>query len=322
MPKSGIDYLKFRTQSTHFQVMEAIRPHLYAPDCLSIGPDLPGKDGWKVRRNLMIEDLLVASMDYGGDSQRGWLRFEMTGKGCEWVRDWKGVAGLVGGLDSADLRRVDLAVDTYDGSVTHEKVMAAYEAGSFKREGGGRNPKLKKVESSEVTDGRTIYIGARTSSRFLRCYEKGWEQVAKVGLPEQFKKLGLVIDFENGQGPVRVADYYRVEAEFKAVDGAVLPWTMLSDPDPYFAGAAPFCASLVEVAPKRIQTMPSEFDAKASLAASMEHCRTAYGGLLRSLLEIYGDTADVKARLFDELSGDKPSERLIKTGIYLVNHVE
>ena len=45
--------------------------------------------------------------------------------------------------------------------------------------------------------------------------------------------------------------------------------------------------------------MPSEFDAKASLAASMEHCRTAYGGLLRSLLEIYGDTADVKARLFD-----------------------
>ena len=121
---------------------------------------------------------------------------------------------------------------------------------------------------------------------------------------------------------MRVADYYRVEVEFKAVDGAVLPWTMLSDPDPYFAGAAPFCAGLVEVAPKRIPMMPSEFDAKASLAASMEHCRTAYGGLLRSLLEIYGDTADVKARLFDELCGDKPSERLIKTGIYLVNHVE
>ena len=76
--------------------MEAIRPHLYAPDCLSIGPDLPGKDGWKIRRNLVIEDLLVATMDYGGDLQRGWLRFEMTGKGCEWVRDWKGMAALVG----------------------------------------------------------------------------------------------------------------------------------------------------------------------------------------------------------------------------------
>lgn len=322
MSKSGIDYLKFRTQSTHFQVMEAIRPFLWAPDCLSIGPELPGKDGWKIRRHLMMEDLLVAAMDYGGDSQRGWLRFEMTGKGCEWVRDWKGVAGLVNVLDHADLKRVDLAVDTFDGSVTHEMVLDAYMAGKFKREGGGRNPKMKKVESSEVTDGRTIYIGARTSSRFIRCYEKGWEQVAKVGIPEQYKKLGLRIDFENGQGMVNVADYYRVEAEFKAVDGVVLPWTMLSDPDPFFAGAAPFCAGLVEVAPRRLNSMPSEFDAKASLASSMEHCRLAYGGLLRSLMEVYGDSMEAKARLFDELSGDKPSERLIKTGIYLVNHVE
>ena len=53
----------------------------------------------------------------------------------------------------------------------------------------------------------------------------------KVGLPDQFKKLGLVIDFENGQGPVKVADFYRVEAELKAVDGFVLPWPMLADPD-------------------------------------------------------------------------------------------
>ena len=59
--------------------------------------------------------------------------------------------------------------------------------------------------------------------------------------------------------------------------------------------------------------MPSEFDAKASLASSMEHCRLAYGGLLRSLMEIYGDSMEAKARLFDELSGNKPSERLIKT---------
>ena len=54
----------------------------------------------------------------------------------------------------------------------------------------------------------------------------------------------------------------------------------------------------------------------------MEHCRLAYGGLLRSLMEIYGDSMEAKARLFDEFSGNKPSERLIKTGIYLVNHVE
>ena len=54
----------------------------------------------------------------------------------------------------------------------------------------------------------------------------------------------------------------------------------------------------------------------------LEQTKNAYGGLLRSLMEIYGDSMEAKARLFDELSGNKPSERLIKTGIYLVNHVE
>ena len=33
----------------------------------------------------------------------------------------------------------------------------------------------------------------------------------------------------------------------------------------------------------------------------MEHCSRAYGGLLRSLLELYGDTVETKARLFDAL---------------------
>ena len=33
------------------------------------------------------------------------------------------MAGLISVLDSADLRRVDLAVDTFDGSVTHERFL-------------------------------------------------------------------------------------------------------------------------------------------------------------------------------------------------------
>ena len=39
-----------------------------------------------------------------------------------------------------------------------KKILDAYFAGDFKREGGGRNPKMKKVESSDITDGRTVYI--------------------------------------------------------------------------------------------------------------------------------------------------------------------
>jgi hypothetical protein len=52
----------------------------------------------------------------------------------------------------------------------------------------------------------------------------------------------------------------------------------------------------------------------------MEHCRLAYGGLLRSLLQVYGDSIEAKASLFDELAANKASERLMKAGIYTVSH--
>jgi phage replication initiation protein len=287
---------------------------------MELGPCEKGKDGWEYRRAVTISDITIAYMDYGGESQREWLRFDMSGKGCEWVEDWAGFARLYDVLPTAELRRVDVALDTVDGSVTHDGVLAAYESLQFKRQTGGRNPKMKKIEGSSVCDGRTIYIGARESARFIRCYEKGWERLSKVGFPEQYKKPDLVVDFEDGHGPLPVADRYRVEVEFKAVDDAVVPWPILIDSDSYFAGAAPFCASLVGVAPRRASPdFPSEFEPKATLAMSMEHCRIAYGGLLRTLVELYGDTPETKVRLFNELMGFSPSERLIKDGVLMLS---
>lgn len=287
---------------------------------MELGPSEKGKDGWEHRRAVTISDITVAYMDYGGESQRDWLRFDMPGKGCEWVHDWAGFAMLRQSLPTAELRRVDVKLDTFDGSMTHERVLSAYEALQFKRKTGGRNPKMKKVESSSVCDGRTVYVGARESARFIRCYEKGWQKLASVRLPEQYKHPDLIADFEEGQGPIRVADWYRVEVEFKAVDDVVIPWPILIDSDSYFADSAPFCASLVDAAPRRLyQPFPSEFLPKVTVAMSMEHCRIAYGGLLRTLVQMYGDAPETKARLFDELMGPNPSERLIKEGALTVS---
>ena len=319
MHKTGIDYLKFRCLNTHFEVLEAIRPCFYGQgELLTLGDEMPGRDGWKIRRSLMLADLVIAWIDYGGDSQRGWLRFDVSGKGCEWVEDWNALAGLRTVLKGAELRRVDVRLDVFDGSVSHDKVLAAYEAGEFKRESGGRNPKMKKVETSSPIDGRTVYVGARTSARYIRCYEKGWEMVNKAGFPEGWKKPDMLIDFGQGHGFTKVADYYRVEVEFKAVDDVVVPWTILVDPDAYFAGASSFCQKLVDVSPRRAQAVPNALMPKAALAASMEHCRIAYGGLLRTLLMMYGDTPEMKAKLFDELAGNKPSDRLVREGVLTI----
>lgn len=50
---------------------------------------------------------------------------------------------------------------------------------------------------------------------------------------------------------------------------------------------------------------------------SMEHCRVAYGGLLRTIVQMYGNTPEAKVRLFDELTGVNPSTRLIKEGVLM-----
>lgn len=319
MRKTKIDWFKFRTQSTYAEVFRKVRPAFYGGgDLLELGPEIAGRDGWEYRRQVMIADLPIAAIDYGGASQRGWTRFDMSGKGCAWVDDWSALEAVKNDLEACELRRLDICLDTFDGSVTHEMVLKAHEQGEFKRPEGGRNPKLKKVESSCETDGRTIYVGSRSSYRFIRCYEKGWEQVGKMGIPDSFIKPGLRVAFEGEM--VKPEDYYRVEVEFKATDDMVIPWPAVTDSDSYFAGASPFCERLIGVAPKRAQAIPSELEPKAVLASQMEHARRAYGGLFRTLLELYGNDQETKARLFDELSSDKPSDRLIREGVLTVNH--
>ena len=46
----------------------------------------------------------------------------------------------------------------------------------------------------------------------------------------------------------------------------------------------------------------------------MDHCARAYGGLFRALVELYGDDQATKAKLFDALCSDRPSDRLVKSG--------
>jgi len=314
--KTSVDWLKFRTLSDPFEVLAAIRPAFgTAADLLTMEDGGRGKDGWEFRKNLrMAGDIVLATIDYGGESQRGWLRFDMPGSGCEWVQDWSKMAAIHGLLDSAEVRRCDLALTTFDGSVTHEKVLAAHASGLFST--GGRQPKMKKVEGSDPRDGRTIYVGSRESEKFVRCYEKGFELMAKIGLPENIKNSVTALQFD-GVGMVDPALVYRCEVEFKASSEKVIPWPILVDGDQFFAGANPFFASLLPgVRERRVQSMP-DFGPRVALQVQAEHCRKAYGGLIKALMESYGDDADLVIKM---LTADAPSERLIKNGVLTVLH--
>ena len=91
----------------------------------------------------------------------------------------------------------------------------------------------------------------------------------------------------------------------------MLPYTMLTDRDSYFAGANAYCASLLPGASeRRVMGLP-DFNAKASLAVQLEHCRRAYGAIIRTAILAHGDESAVMAMI----AGEGPSDRLIAAGV-------
>lgn len=310
--KTAVDWLRFRTRSNPFQILEAIRPAFGSVgELLVLGDSVRGVDGWLWRRPLRVVDITVGFVDYGGDHMREWVRADFTGEGCGWVQDWAVMESLPSVLPDADLRRVDLALTTADGSVTHERVLAAHDAGEFCS--GGRNPYRKTIDSNEPGAGRTIYVGKRTQGKFLRAYEKGLQLLKDVAVDLRAHIDEMTVD---GFGKVDPRKLYRVEVEFKAVD-KVLPWPMLfSERDSHFAGAYPFLASLLPSCPPlRISCLP-EAKAKQALQTQAHYCRTAYGGVIRALYEVLRDADAV----LDLVMADKPSERLVSAGVLTVDH--
>lgn len=317
--KTTIDALKFRTLSDPSAILEAIRPAMgfVDSDLVTLTDHMPGKDGWTWRRNIMIAgDALLATIDFGGESQRGVVRVNIPGASCGWIQDWSVIEKLPEVLEKASIMRLDIALTTYEGEVTHEMVIKAHDERQFGT--GGRHPHRRVVTGSDPTAGRTVYIGSRKSAKYLRCYEKGWEIMSKLSEPIRafiVSHRGMIqVD---GIGHHDPAKMYRVEVEFKDEDDRPVPWEAIGQRDQYFAGAYPFCALLLPGVPeRRIKGLP-EVSAKLELATALDHCRRSYGATIKAALLAFGGD---KARVLDIITSDKPADHLIAAGVLLVDH--
>lgn len=306
--KTTVDWLCFRTQSNPFETIEKMRPMFgTAFDLVTLNTGLQGKDGWLRAAEIKMVDITLGRIDYDGESQRGWVRVNLTGVGCEWVQDWKAAEGLVHTLKQAEIKRLDVALTTFNGEVTHEMVIAAHTEGKFSS--GGRQPHYRVLGGSDPRAGKTIYVGKREgSNKMLRCYEKGFEMLSKV--PESIRAGCTHID------GMDVEKIYRVEVEFKAND-KVIPWTALTGRDEVFAGSYPFCADLLPgVQIKKFQTIP-DFGPLAKLETSLDHCRRAYGGILRAAVLAHGGDEE---KVFQRILSRDPSRALIDAGVLTVSH--
>lgn len=304
--KTTVDWLRFRTQEEPRDVLEALRP-MYG----SAGPGLKlqhlprGIMGFQQGATLQIADMPIGRIDYGGESQRGWVRVDITGKGCEWVQDWDAL-GPVEDLHSAELRRLDIALTTWNGEVNHDQVVAAHKAGRFTVR---RPPSLRQIISSDPRAGRTCEIGTREKSdKFMRCYEKGFELVQKFG-------RGLPGECTHIDGK-RVEDIYRCEVEFKAT-GTEIPWEVIERRDQYFAGAYPFCGDVLPGVESDILMRRPQRAPQLDLLAALGNCCIQYGPTLYTALRAYG--GDMTA-VWDKIVGDHHNQDLVEAGVLLVEH--
>lgn len=305
--KTTVDWLRFRTQAQPQEVVEAIKPMFgeLAP-LLKLQHLDRGILGFQRAAQINLADMPLGRIDFGGESQRGWVRADISGKGCEWVKDWDAIEG-VEKLPAAQIRRLDIALTTWEGQVTHDMVVDAHTRGRFITR--GRPPVLQQVTSSDPRQGRTCYIGKREKSdKFMRCYEKGLEMAGKIRGAH-----GILI---TGINDSPIEDIYRCEVELKAVDTDI-PWEVVERRDQYFAGAYPFCADVLPGIEADILKRRPEKESQASLAAALENCRIQYGPTLYTALRAYhGDMGAV----WDKVIGTEHSQSLLEAGVLLVDH--
>lgn len=304
--KTTVDWLRFRAQAEPRDIVKTLMP-MFGDfgGAIKLQPLQRGMLGFQQAANICLGDLPLGRMDYGGDSQKGWVRVDITGKGCEWVRDWEQI-GAVEALPSAQIRRLDIALTTWEGQVTHEQVVQAHQVGRFTVR---RPPALQQIISSDPRAGRTCYIGKREQSdKFMRCYEKGFEMAGKV------KRLPGELTHIDG---FRVEDIYRCEVELKAVS-ADIPWEVIERRDQYFAGAYPFCADVLPGVEADILQRRPEREPQTDLAVALENCRIQFGPTIYTALMAYnGDMTAV----WDKIIGREHNSSLIEAGVLLVDHV-
>lgn len=301
--KTHIDWLRFRTQSEPREVFEALKP-VFPEHAKFFNLKFQSKGllGFQQAALICADDFVIGRMDYGGESQKGWVRVDIPGKGCQWMQP--GELGAIEALSSAQLRRLDIALTTWAGEVGHDQVVQAHTNGRFTVR---RPPNLQQILNSD--GGRTCNIGKREKSdKFMRCYEKGHEMLAKLGgnLP------GKVTHIEGS----RIQDIYRCEVEFKAVTTDI-PWDVVERRDQYFAGAYPFCADILpNVQADTLKRRP-EREAQVSMAAALENLKVQFGPTLFTALHAYhGDMTAV----WDKIIGSHHSQPLLEAGVLLVEH--
>lgn len=226
----------------------------------------------------------VASVFYGGHSQRGRGLLQLTGAMCRTVSSWRALYALAR-RRAARLTRVDLAVDDFDGRHTVDDAVAGYREGAFN--GRGRPPTTATAGDWLRTSGRgrTLYVGNATNGKVVRIYEKG---------------------LQLGDGAPR--EWVRHEVQYGNRDRE-LPLDMLLRPARYFAGAASYLGRLCPTDDALRVRTHARVVVQRHIESLLHHARVGYGKVVHAALAM--GVVATAADLFDRLQVARPIPHLI-----------
>ena len=279
-----------------------------------------GMAGYKSVINISKDGEQIGLIGYG--SPHGKNLFTLTGKGCQLIKNWYQFRMWLETLDGYSITRVDLALDFYMGEMTHDKVIEAYNLDKFKALQSSKNPSISiqgSVDGMGRNRGRTIKIGGRNSSKFIRCYEKGLERFAKLFAHNTelnddqvqffFKSFDCHEIDENVPEGTSILNWYRLEVQFGNAD-RVLSTDMLTDRDPFFAGAYPFCKEVIEMEETRKpDRVPNNLETDIEIL--FKHAREQYGSFITTI-RASGKMTDEE--ILNKLCNGKISQRIVKAG--------
>ncbi|WP_253816094.1 replication initiation factor domain-containing protein [Vibrio coralliilyticus] len=235
-----------------------------------------GFSGYRYSAKLLCNGTQAGLVAWGAANFGYYVSF--SGKGCEAINMealHKALTQMVG----TKLTRVDLALDDLQGNVSIDDIKQKYIDGEFITRGtppswgefwGGKGmSKEDRKKCGLVPDsGHTFYVGARENGKVFRAYDKAAQMKC-----EEYPNWNR---FE-----VQIGNRYRV-----------IPLDILIEPDPYFAGAYPALASLIDdVEPIRISTTKIQF--MTSFENAVKHARVQYGKLVNAMRQLYDDDAHI-----------------------------
>lgn len=224
--------------------------------------------------NLYFEGQLVGLVCWGCKNYGAMVSF--SGKACGSL-NFDEMFKICDDLGYVRISRIDIAHDDFTGTHNVNTCRQMFKNGLFTVTS---EPSYQYFESGVLTksgklipsNGRSFYVGKRTSGKMLRCYEKG-KQLKDEANP----------------------DWNRWEVELRNID-RVIPLDALKDPHKYFAGAYPALAAFSQRQERIVLKVKK-------LVATYNHLfkylKQGYAPLMNYAFQALGMT---KEEIFDEIT--------------------